>query len=138
VERGLLVDPVDVLSPRKPIVIDSQATVAQTLRLMVDKWIGCVFVVEGESIVGVFSERDALIRLSVHAGELGDEPISRFMTPHPQSLTRDAKIAFAVHRMDLGGFRHVPIIDGEGRAVGVISARDILRYLAEKIAVATA
>jgi CBS domain-containing protein len=40
--------------------------------------------------------------------------------------------------MDLGGFRHVPIVDGDGRAVGVISARDILRYLAEKMAVATA
>jgi CBS domain-containing protein len=138
VERGLLVDTVDVLSPKQPIVIDAQATVQQALRLLVDKRIGCVFVVEGESMVGVFSERDALIRLGVDAKEMANEPVSRFMTPNPQSLTREAKIAFAVHRMDLGGFRHVPIVDGDGRAVGVISARDILRYLAEKMAVATA
>jgi CBS domain-containing protein len=137
VERGLLVDTVDCLSPKPPIVVESTATVQEVLRTMIQRRVGSVFVVNGESIAGVFTERDALIRLGVRAGEFAQEPISRFMTPNPRSLTGDARIAFAVHRMDLGGYRHVPIVDGQGRAVGVISVRDILRYLAEKIAVAS-
>ncbi len=136
VERGLLVDTIDCLSPKAPIVVDVKASVRQVLRLLVDRQIGCVFIVDDGSIVGVFSERDALIRLGVRAGEHAEEPISRFMTPNPQALTGEARLAFAVHRMDLGGYRHVPIVDASGRAVGVISVRDILRYLAEKIAIA--
>jgi CBS domain-containing protein len=137
VERGLLVDSIDCLSPKRPIVVDSQATVGQVLRMLVNHKIGCVFLVEGESIAGVFSERDALIRLGERAHELAHEPISKYMTPNPQTLTGQAKIAFAVQRMDLGGYRHIPIVDGEGRVLGVISVRDILRYLAEKIAIAS-
>ena len=55
------------------------------------------------------------------------------MTTNPESLDRSAKVAFAVQRMDLGGFRHVPIVDEEKRLTGVISVRDILHYLTEKM-----
>ena len=55
------------------------------------------------------------------------------MTPNPQTLVADAKIAFAVHRMDLGGYRHLPIVDERGELVGIISARDILRHLTENM-----
>jgi CBS domain-containing protein len=137
VERGLLVDKVDTLSPNRAIVVQASTPIRDVLKLLVERQIGCVFVVEGEQMVGVFSERDALMRLNVDAAELADEPVSRFMTPNPQSLTGTAKLAFAVHRMDLGGYRHVPIVDGDGRVLGVISVRDILRYLAGKIAIAT-
>ena len=137
VERGLLVDKVDTLSPKSPIVVRAQTPVGEVLKLLVDRQIGCVFVVDGDLMVGVFSERDALMRLNVDAAQFAHEPISRFMTPNPQALTGTAKLAFAVQRMDLGGYRHVPIVDGDGRVLGVISVRDILRYLAGKIAIAT-
>ena len=45
----------------------------------------------------------------------------------------DAKIAFAVQRMDLGGYRHLPIVDREGQLSGIISVRDILEYLTERM-----
>ena len=56
------------------------------------------------------------------------------MTADPQTLVEDARIVFAIHRMDLGGYRHLPIVDSQGRLRGVISVRDLLRYLTEKIA----
>jgi CBS domain-containing protein len=46
-------------------------------------------------------------------------------------MMADAKIAFAVQRMDLGGFRHLPIVQQQGDLIGVISARDILQYLTD-------
>ena len=54
------------------------------------------------------------------------------MTAGPETLDLDDKIAFAIHKMDLGGFRHVPIMR-DGDVIGVISARDILRYLTDSV-----
>ena len=56
------------------------------------------------------------------------------MTSNPQTLVADAKIAFAVQRMDLGGYRHLPIMGPGGELVGIISARDILRHLSNCLA----
>jgi CBS domain-containing protein len=55
------------------------------------------------------------------------------MTKEPQSLDLQAKVVFALQRMDLGGFRHIPIVDAEGHPTGIISVRDILRYLTDKL-----
>ena len=91
-------------------------------------------VVENRKLVGIFTERDALLKLGTEAAALGDRPVSEFMTAHPQTLRLDAKIAFAVQRMDLGGFRHVPVVSKTNEPLGVISVRDILDYLTEKMA----
>lgn len=132
VERGLLIDTVDTLYPRQPITVAPDTTVRDVLELLVKERIGSVFVVENGRTVGVFSERDALLRLNTAVHELGDEPIRRFMTPNPAALRPHTRLAFAIHQMDVGGYRHLPIIDDADLATGVISVRDILRYLAEK------
>lgn len=133
VERGLLRDRVSVLRPKTPVTVGPNASVREVLRTLANRGIGCVMIVENERLVGIFSERDALLKLNTEAARLVDRPISEFMTRDPQSLPMDAKVAFAVHRMDQGSFRHVPIVDKEHRPVGVISARDILAYLTDKM-----
>lgn len=134
VEEGLLKHRVRHLLPRAPLTVGPKVKVREVLRLMVDHSVGCVVVVDpGEKPLGVFTERDALLKLNTRAAELGDRPVSDFMTPSPQTLALSAKLAFAVQRMDQGGFRHVPIVDEEGRVSGVISVRDILRYFTEKM-----
>ena len=55
------------------------------------------------------------------------------MTPNPQTLVADAKIAFAVQRMDLGGYRHLPVVGQQGELVGIISAHDIIRHLTDNL-----
>ncbi len=133
VERSLLRDRVSVLNPKTPVVVSPSTSVAQVLKILVDRRIGCVFVVDQNRVVGVFSERDALLRINTDAPRFAQRPISEFMTSGPQSLESDAKIAFAVRMMDLGSYRHVPVVDENGAPTGVISARDILRYLSEKM-----
>jgi CBS domain-containing protein len=129
--RRLLSDRVETLSPRNPIAVAPAMPVGDVLRLMVEKKVGCVLVAEEAKPLGIFSERDALRKINDQAGQLADRPVSEFMTPKPETLMADAKIAFAVQRMDLGGFRHLPIVDRGGQLIGVISARDILRYLTD-------
>ena len=131
VERGLLRDRISYLAPKRAITTASTTPVGDVLRLMVEHRIGCVVVVDGEQPVGIFSERDALRKLNTQAAEFAGRPVSEFMTPNPQTLVADAKIAFAVQRMDLGGYRHLPIVGHRGELVGIISARDILRYLVD-------
>ena len=106
----------------------------QAMELMRERDIGAVMVVSGSKLVGIFTERDALLKLGTEAVALGDRPVAEFMTPQPQTLRLDAKIAFALQRMDLGGFRHVPVMSRDDEPVGVISVRDILDYITEKIA----
>ena len=64
----------------------------------------------------------------VGPGPLGDRPVSEFMTTQVESLPPTAKIAFAAHRMNHGGYRHVPVLEN-GKPVSIISARDMLRFL---------
>ena len=134
VERSLLADRIGLLQSQTPITVAPEAPIAEVLRLLVANRIGCVFVVQDGKIVGLFSERDAVLRVGVEVSTLGDRPVSEFMTPRPQCLKPDAKIVFAVQRMDQGGFRHVPIVNEDGQPTGVISIRDILRYLTDKMA----
>ena len=100
---------------------------------MVDRRIGCIVIEQAGKPVGIFSERDALRKLNVDAAELASHPVSEFMTAQPQTLVSNAKIAYAVQRMDLGGYRHLPIVKDDGELVGIISARDIINYLTDKM-----
>jgi CBS domain-containing protein len=129
VERSLLRDRIGVLNPKHPIAVAPATPVGDVLKLMVEKRIGCVIVADGNRPLGIFSERDALRKLNTAAPSLAARPVSDFMTPNPQSLVADAKIAFALQRMDVGGYRHLPVVDQRGDLVGIISARDILRHL---------
>ena len=136
IERSLLKDGISALQPKSPITVALDAPVREVLKLMVQKRIGCAFVVEDERLVGIFTERDALMRIGVAAVEFGDRPVSQFMTGGPRVLMMDAKVAFAVRMMDQGGYRHIPVVDQDNKPVGAISARDILGYFADKLAAA--
>ncbi len=134
VERTLLRDRIEVLSPHTPVITSPTTPVGEVLKQMVAQKIGCVMVAESDRLVGIFSERDALLKLNTAAAGLATRPVSEFMTSDPQTLVASAKLAFAVARMDLGGYRHLPIVGPGGELVGVISARDILRHLTETLA----
>lgn len=130
--RWLLRDPIETLEPKQPVAVAPDTPVGDVLRLMVDRHIGCALVVDNDQLLGIFSERDALMRLNTGAGELKERPISEFMTESPSTLEMNDKLAFAVHKMALGGYRHVPIL-ADGRPIGVISIRDLLRYASQKL-----
>ncbi len=135
VEADLLRDRIERLWPKSPSAVPPEMPVGQVLKKMVGETIGCVMVVEGGELVGIFSERDALMKLNVDAAKFMNRPISQFMTPRPVTLETSDKIAFALHKMNVGGYRHLPILFN-GKLAGVISIRDILRYLTERIAAA--
>jgi CBS domain-containing protein len=135
VEADLLRDRIERIWPKSPSTVPPDMPIGQVLKKMVGETIGCVMVVDSGRLIGIFSERDALMKINTDAPRLLDRPISQFMTRDPVTLEANDKIAFALHKMNVGGYRHIPILFG-GKLVGVISIRDILRYLTERIAAA--
>jgi CBS domain-containing protein len=98
---------------------------AQTLRR---QKVDLLEVVENGRLIGVFSVRDIVARVGPDYREKLGRPVREFMTPRPETLPPDAPISFALNMMDVGGYRHVPVVQG-GRLLGVVSSRDVIRYL---------
>lgn len=134
VERSLLHDKVVMLLPRKPIVVEPTLSVREVLQLLVERSIGCVLIVDEGRLAGIFTERDAIVRIGAAVEQVGDRPVADFMTANPETIEVDAQIAYALQRMDVGGYRHLPVMSAD-RVVGVVSIRDILQYLARNLEV---
>ncbi|MHB0957002.1 MAG: CBS domain-containing protein [Pirellulaceae bacterium] len=135
VERCVLRDRLGALGPARPVaVVAPETKIRDVLSLLAQRSIGCVVVTQDERIVGIFSERDVVIKLNTQAVKFRDRPVSEFMTRDPQCLDSEAKVAFAIHRMSIGGYRHVPVTDANGTLRSMVSVRDVLRYLTEKMA----
>lgn len=135
IERSLLSDRVAVLGRhREPVTLSPETTIRETLAQLVSSDTGAALIVSDGELVGIFTERDALLKLGIEVGDYLDRPVSDFMTKGPQTLHDNAKIAFAVHQMDVGSYRHIPIVDDGGKVESVISVRDILKYFTDKMA----
>ena len=129
VERSLMEDPVSLLNPRVPVTLPPTATLREALATLLGRDIGALLVVdEKQKLIGVFSERDLLKKVAGVEGVSFDEPIQKFMTPNPETVSSTDTLAFALHKMDVGGYRHLPVLT-HGRPAGVISVRDMLRHI---------
>jgi CBS domain-containing protein len=121
--------------PRPPTIMVLPTT---PIREVVDRLaagnVGCVLVVGPDGVLaGVLSERDLLMKAANSYEDAADRPAAEFMTPNPSTLPPDATVAWALNRMNVGGFRHIPIVE-DGRPVSVVSVRDLLGFLAESYA----
>lgn len=127
-ERLICDETIDSLVPKVPISVEPTSTVASAISTMLQCKIGCLLVVNENQVVGVFTERDVLTKVS---GDLSlkDRSVSELMTPTPETVSGSDSIAYALHAMDLGGYRHMPVIDDDQRPNGIVSVRDILRKI---------
>jgi CBS domain-containing protein len=122
-------DQVRLLGPRPAITLPPSATVAEAMRTMLDRNIGAVIVAGDDGrVAGIFSERDLLRKVAGLIPDYAGRPVSEFMTPSPLTVRPSDTLAFVLHTMDSGGYRHLPVLEG-GRPVGMISVRDMLRHV---------
>lgn len=129
VERSLMEEAVTVLKPRTPVTIAPTATVGEAMKTMLERNIGSVLIVDQAGVLqGVFSERDLLTRVAGQVADYSSRPVRDFMTARPESVRETDPLAYALHKMDGGGYRHLPLIR-DGKPVGVISVRDFLKHI---------
>ena len=129
IERSLMEDPVTTVRPKRPVTVLPAATVGETIAMLLDNDIGALLVVDDhDKLVGIFSERDLLTKVAGLHDPFAELPIQMFMTANPETVKAGDTLAFALHKMDVGGYRHLPIIQ-DGSPIGVISVRDIMRHI---------
>lgn len=133
--RLVLFDPIRRVGPLKPLVVSTKTPIWEAIRIMREGRHGSVLVVDradGERLAGIVTERDILLRVWGAGLDIHAAPVSTIMTPDPIVLREDDVLAHAIHLMAVRGFRHIPIVR-DSRAVGFVSVRGILRYIAEQI-----
>ena len=128
--RGAILEtPISDLPLRDPILISPTASVADAVKSMNDHHTGCVLVGREGKLIGIFTERDVLtkdfFRLDSHT-----VTVETVMTRNPETLEPDNSIAFALNKMSVGGYRHIPIVDGD-KPIGVLSVRDVVDFLVD-------
>jgi len=116
---------------RPPVCVSPSTSISDAVAAMNDSRTGCVLVTDAERLVGVFTERDVLTKIVGRELDIDATPVSQVMTPDPECLTLDDGIAFALNMMSVGGFRHIPLVDGMRRPTGVVAMRDIVDFLVD-------
>jgi|SRR5688572_1310764 CBS domain-containing protein len=114
-----------IIEHQELVAAPGTLTVREAARLMKERRVGAVMIVEDGKLAGIFTERDVLFRVVAEDRDARTTCLADVMTRNPRTLHPDKPFADALHLMYEGGFRHVPVVE-DGRAVGVISARDAL------------
>ena len=115
------------LNVGEPDVLDASSDVDQAVQVMHTKGSDCVLVVDAGRLVGIFTDRDAVLKVA--GRPVTARAIADYMTRDPVVLRHDDTIAVAINKMAVGGFRHIPIVE-DGVPTGVVTARDVFRHLA--------
>jgi 2-oxoglutarate/2-oxoacid ferredoxin oxidoreductase subunit beta len=114
-----------------PLVIDLNSSLATVIEAMQREDRGTALVVEAGRLVGIFTERDVLMKVAGHPLDLAQHQVSAFMTRDPVTLPADSPVAFALNRMVVEGFRHIPLVDDENHPVAEVSMRNLIEYLSD-------
>ena len=114
-----------IIEDQEIITAPADTTVGDAARLMREKHIGAVIVVENDRLAGIFTERDALFRVVAEGRDSKTTRLADVMTRNPQTVKPDQPFSVALQMMYGGKFRHVPVVE-DGRPVGMLSARDAL------------
>ena len=115
------------VNPHVAIAVAGTSTVADAIKLMRSGKMGCVLVMQEGALAGIFTERDLLMKIA-GLKDPAQVRLADVMNHDPQCLSDTDSIAFAFHNMALKGYRHIPISRADG-SLGIISSRDLLRYL---------
>ncbi len=129
VSRNLKIESVSRLNPTPPWQVKPSQSVAEAVALMRAKSVGCVLVCENQRMIGIFTERD-LLRRVMGPGKPLSAPVGETMTPNPVTVHPKDSIATAIRRMEVGGYRHLPVVVDE-KPVGILSVKRIVHYLVE-------
>ncbi len=106
--------------------LPSASTIREAAQYMVEHGVGSVLVVEDGALRGIFTERDALSIFVATRRNPDYTCLADVMTAAPQTLPPDATPRDAAQRMAAGKFRHMPVVDSDGRILGVVSQRDLI------------
>ncbi len=110
--------------------IAATATVSAAVALMKERNADAVIAMDQGRFAGLFTAHDVLTRVVGRDLDARRTVLGEVMTRKPQALTASDRVAYAIHCMSVAGYRTIPLLDGEGRPIGVVTVSDVVRWLA--------
>jgi CBS domain-containing protein len=114
------------------VQVGSGETVRAVIALLADRRIGCVPVVDGGQVVGIFSERDVVRQIASRGAAILEAPISEVMSSPAQTVEPGMSVLTALSLMTQRRMRHLPVCEGD-RMIGFISIGDLVKYRIDRI-----
>jgi CBS domain-containing protein len=111
------------------LTVESTTPLEQAAARMSDRGVGAILVLSGDSVSGILTERDVL--RAVATGGVEGTNVAAWMTRDPETVGIDESTGQAAAVMIHGGFRHLPVVDGSGKPVGIVSIRDLMRVVVD-------
>jgi CBS domain-containing protein len=113
---------------RDLLTVEARAPIVAVAQRMADRNVGAVLVLEDGRLAGIMTERDLMRALG--RGLRDDAVVGEYMTADPDTIAPDDTIEHAAVLMIHGGYRHLPVVDGDD-VVGVLSIRDLVQVVVE-------
>ena len=108
------------------LTMEADTPLANAIKLMADNNYGSVVVTKNDKLVGIFTERDVLRRVSAKNKDLKKTKLADVMTKNPCTATQDDLVTDSMRRMSQGRFRHLPVVDEDKKVVGILSQGDFV------------
>ena len=116
-----------------PPSVEATASVLDAVRIMERSKGGATAVLEGEQLVGIFSERDVMLRVVAARLDPENTPVGQVMTSHVEKASPETDSAEAFELMVSRHIRHLPIVEEDGELVGLLSIRNLLQHHVEEL-----
>jgi CBS domain-containing protein len=132
---AILREPIrEVASLRAAACVPPTATVREAIECMKENGVGYVLIQDMGKLLGIFTERDVLTKIVLQGHDIDELQVESVMTPDPEVLSPDDRVSYALNKMSVGGFRHIPLVDRDGRAVGAVSMRNVVDFMVDLFA----
>ncbi len=129
--RNLRIIP-DIVEGQSLVTLAPDATVAAAAQIMAERRLGAVMVVKARKLVGIFTERDMVLRVVAAGLSPAKTKLGAVMTVNPDTLAPDDFAREALERMATKGYRHLPVVKN-GQPVGMVSVRDLYAIVVDRM-----
>ena len=124
-------DPISTLGLELPLVVELGTNMKNALNSLQQEKQNCLLITDRNELKGILTERDILLKVTGKGFDLDLATVDEFMTEDPEYLTPEDPLAYALNKMHIGGFRHVPIVNDLMKPVGLISISNIISTIAD-------
>jgi len=115
------------IAKRPAVSTHSRATVREVCQTLKKEGVGALAIIDDGRLVGIVSERDIVVRVVAPGLDPRTTFASEIMTKQVRTVSEDVSTRQALGLMHEGRFRHLPLVDGAGNVIGMLSVRDLLR-----------
>lgn len=122
----------DIVSSQDVFQLGAGATVREAAQGMAQRSVNSVLIVEAGQLTGIFTGTDLINKVVAIGRDPDTTVLQEVMTPDPETVSPDLNAISALHRMQDGHFRHLPIVE-DGQVLGVLSRRDFLGYEVDEL-----